>query len=123
MVNGKERQAFTFDDISLLPCYSEIIPAETDVSVQLCDGLTVTMPILSAAMDTVTENRMAQVMAQRGGFGVIHKNMSIASQAKEVEKVKKYESGMILDPITLSPDELLETAHEIMGLTLLAECL
>ena len=115
MVNGKERQAFTFDDISLLPCYSEIIPAETDVSVQLCDGLTVTMPILSAAMDTVTENRMAQVMAQRGGFGVIHKNMSIASQAKEVEKVKKYESGMILDPITLSPDELLETAHEIMG--------
>ena len=72
------------------------------------------MPILSSAMDTVTENQMARVMAQRGGFGVIHKNMSVNSQAKEVEKVKKYESGMILDPISLSPEDLLEKAHEIM---------
>lgn len=114
MANSKDLQAFTFDDISLLPSYSEILPSETDISVHLCEGLTLTMPILSAAMDTVTENQMARVMAQRGGFGVIHKNMSIASQAKEVEKVKKYESGMILDPVTLSPDDLLEKACEIM---------
>ena len=115
MTTHKEIQAFTFDDISLLPAYSEILPHETDVSIRLCEGLTLTMPILSATMDTVTENKMAQVMAQRGGFGVIHKNMSIASQVKEVEKVKKYESGMILDPITLSPNDLLKKAHEIMA--------
>lgn len=114
MANDKDLQAFTFDDISLLPSYSEVLPSETDISVRLCEGLVLTMPILSAAMDTVTENKMAQVMAQRGGFGVIHKNMSIVSQAKEVEKLKKYESGMILDPVTLSPDDLLEKAHEIM---------
>ena len=78
-------------------------------------GLVLTMPIVSSAMDTVTENKMAQVMAQRGGFGIIHKNMSIASQAKEVEKVKKYESGMILDPVTLSPNDLLEKARKIMA--------
>ena len=114
MTRDKDGQAFTFDDISLVPSYSEILPSETDISVRLCDRLVLTMPIISAAMDTVTENKMAQVMAQRGGFGVIHKNMSIASQTKEVEKVKKYESGMILDPVTLSPDDLLEKAHEIM---------
>lgn len=114
MTSSKNEQAFTFDDISLVPSYSEILPSETDISVQLCEGLALTMPIVSSAMDTVTENKMAQVMAQRGGFGVIHKNMSIASQAKEVEKVKKYESGMILDPISLSPDDLLEKAHQVM---------
>lgn len=114
MTDSKNGRAFTFDDISLVPSYSEILPSETDTSVRLCEGLVLTMPILSSAMDTVTENKMAQVMAQRGGFGVIHKNMSIPSQAKEVEKVKKYESGMILDPITLSPEDRLENAHEIM---------
>ena len=106
--------AFTFDDISLVPAYSEVVPSQTDISVSLCERLNLTMPIISAAMDTVTENKMARVMAQNGGFGVIHKNMSVASQAKEVEKVKKYESGMILDPISLSPEDLLEKAHEIM---------
>ena len=114
MTDSQGKQAFTFDDISLVPSYSEVLPSETDVTVRLCDHLTLTMPIISAAMDTVTENKMARVMAQKGGFGVIHKNMSISSQAKEVEKVKKYESGMILDPVTLSPDDLLEKAHEIM---------
>ena len=114
MTNNRDTTAFTFDDISLLPSYSEVLPSETDVSVQLCEGLLLKMPILSAAMDTVTEHKMAQVMAQKGGFGIIHKNMSIVSQAKEVEKVKKYESGMILDPVTLSPDELLKKAHEVM---------
>lgn len=114
MANGKDELAFTFDDISLVPSYSEVLPLETDVSVSLCKGLSLKMPIISAAMDTVTENKMARVMAQRGGFGVIHKNMSIASQAKEVEKVKKYESGMILEPVTLTANDLLEKAHEIM---------
>ena len=114
MAYNRDFLAFTFDDISLLPSYSEVLPLETDVSVRLCEGLLLRMPILSAAMDTVTEHKMAQVMAQRGGFGVIHKNMSIASQAKEVEKVKKYESGMIQDPVTLSPDELLKKAREVM---------
>ena len=106
--------ALSFDDISLLPSYSEVLPGETDISLELCGGLSLTMPILSAAMDTVTENKMARVMAQKGGFGLIHRNMSIASQAKEVEKVKKYESGMILDPITLSPDDRLQSAQEAM---------
>ena len=113
-LGGAEKTALTFDDISLLPSYSEILPGETDVSCTLIKGLALTMPILSAAMDTVTENKMARVMAQKGGFGLIHRNMSLVSQAKEVEKVKKYESGMILDPITLSPDEMLQKAHEVM---------
>ena len=106
--------AFTFDDISLSPAYSDILPSQTNISTRLSEKLSLTMPVISAAMDTVTEHKMAQVMAQRGGFGVIHKNMSIKSQAKEVKKVKKYESGMILDPITLSPEDLLEKAHQIM---------
>ncbi len=114
MTDSLSQQAFTFDDISLEPSYSEVLPSETNVSIHLCDRLTLAMPIISAAMDTVTENKMARIMAQKGGFGVIHKNMSVSSQAKEVEKVKKYESGMILDPVTLSPDDLLEKAHEIM---------
>ncbi len=106
--------AFTFDDISLLPAYSEILPGEADVSSRLSGGVCLSMPILSAAMDTVTEHKMARVMAQKGGFGLIHRNMSIVSQAKEVEKVKKYESGMIQDPITLSPDDRLQSAREAM---------
>ena len=114
MSKWEENTALTFDDISLLPAYSEVLPSEVSLTHSLCDNLSLNMPILSAAMDTVTENIMARVMAQRGGFGVIHKNMSISSQAKEVEKVKKYESGMILDPITISPNHLLREAHEIM---------
>ena len=115
MSKWEEKTAFTFDDISLLPSYSEILPSETNISNLLCEGLSIRVPVLSAAMDTVTENRMARVMAQTGGFGVIHKNMSIVSQCKEVEKVKKYESGMILDPVTLSPEALLEEACELMS--------
>jgi len=115
MSQTKEKMAFTFDDISLIPAYSEVLPSEVDVSVSLCESLKLSIPIISAAMDTVTEHKMAQALAQRGGFGVIHKNMSIASQAREVEKVKKYESGMILDPITLSPNHRLLEAKEIMS--------
>ena len=110
----EEITAFTFDDISLLPAYSEVLPGEVDLSFHLCENLLLSTPILSAAMDTVTENKMARLMAQRGGFGVIHKNMSVVSQAREVDKVKKYESGMVLDPVTLSPESLLGEAVEVM---------
>ena len=115
MIKTDQSTALTFDDISLVPSYSEVLPAETDLSHSLCEGLVLNMPVLSAAMDTVTENEMARVMAQRGGFGVIHKNMSVVSQVREVEKVKKYESGMILDPVTLSPESPLSEARNLMA--------
>ena len=115
MLKADQDMALTFDDISLIPSYSEILPGQAHLRHLICEGLSLNMPIISAAMDTVTENQMARVMAQRGGFGVIHKNMSIVSQVREVEKVKKYESGMILDPVTLSPDSLLLEAHNIMA--------
>lgn len=115
MLKVDQDMALTFDDISLIPSYSEILPGQAHLRHRICEGLSLNMPIISAAMDTVTENQMARVMAQRGGFGVIHKNMSIVSQVREVEKVKKYESGMILDPVTLSPDSLLSEAHDIMA--------
>ncbi len=109
-----QQEALTFDDILILPGYSETLPAHISTQVKLHENLTLNMPILSAAMDTVTEHEMARVMAQHGGFGVIHKSMSIKSQCYEVEKVKKYESGMILDPITLVPDTSVYKALEVM---------
>lgn len=107
--------ALTYDDILLLPQYSEVIPSEVAPRSFFARGVFLNTPILSAAMDTVTENRIARVMAQMGGLGIIHKNMDIDRQALEVEKVKKYESGMIMDPITLGPDELVSRALEIMA--------
>ena len=109
-----EREALTFDDILMLPGYSEVLPSHVSTQVALTKKLFLNTPIISAAMDTVTEHQMAQVMAQQGGFGIIHKNMSIKSQCYEVQKVKKYESGMILDPITLEPNTAVYTALEIM---------
>ena len=94
-------QGLTFDDLLLLPNYSEYLPSDVFVESQLHPRLTLKTPILSAAMDTVTEHRMARVMAQLGGLGVIHKNMSVVSQALEVEKVKKFESGIIQNPLTI----------------------
>ena len=107
-------EALTFDDILILPGYSEVLPAQISTQVQLTETLFLSTPVISAAMDTVTEHKMAQVMAQHGGFGVIHKNMSVESQCYEVQKVKKYESGMILDPITLSPETPVYEALELM---------
>jgi IMP dehydrogenase len=107
-------QALTFDDILLIPQYSEIIPSEVSSETFFARDIQLKMPILSAAMDTVTENRVARIMAQMGGLGIIHKNMDIESQAFEVEKVKKYESGMIIDPITLGPDRSVSEALELM---------
>ena len=109
-----QQEALTFDDILILPGYSETLPAHISTQVKLHENLTLNIPILSAAMDTVTEHEMARVMAQHGGFGVIHKNMSIKSQCYEVQKVKKYESGMILDPITLVPETSVYKALEVM---------
>lgn len=109
-----ENSALTFDDILLIPQYSEIVPTEITTKTYFARDLYLNMPIISAAMDTVTENRVAKTMAQQGGFGVIHKNLTPQDQAFEVEKVKKYESGMITDPITLGPDHLVIEALEIM---------
>ncbi len=107
-------ESLTFDDILILPGYSSVLPEEVKTSSPLTDSLLLQAPLMSAAMDTVTEHKMAQVMAQNGGFGVIHKNMSVKSQCYEVEKVKKYESGMIKDPVSLSPDASVEEALNLM---------
>ncbi|PWU20076.1 MAG: IMP dehydrogenase [Bdellovibrio sp.] len=106
--------ALTFDDILLVPQYSEIVPTEVTTTTEFARGKKLHIPILSAAMDTVTENRVARIMAQMGGLGIIHKNMSLEEQALEVERVKKYESGMITDPITLPPDALVSSAVDLM---------
>lgn len=106
--------ALTFDDILLIPQYSEIVPTNISAKSFFARNITLTMPICSAAMDTVTESALAKVMAQQGGFGVIHKNLSIQAQAFQVEKVKKYESGMITDPITLSPEHKVSDALDLM---------
>jgi IMP dehydrogenase len=108
-------QALTFDDILLVPQYSEIVPSEVSTAVEFARGKKLNIPIISSAMDTVTEHRVAQRMAQLGGLGIIHKNLSAEDQALEVEKVKKYESGMIQDPITLGPDQLVSEALDLMA--------
>lgn len=104
------RYALTFDDILLVPQYSEIIPSEVSTKSFFARDISLNTPIVSAAMDTVTESKIAQTMAQHGGLGMIHKNMSVENQAFHVEKVKKYESGMIMDPITLSPEHSVRDA-------------
>lgn len=106
--------ALTFDDILLIPQYSEITPTEVVPRTLFARDKFLNTPIISAAMDTVTENKIARVMAQNGGLGIIHKNLSIEKQSLEVEKVKKYESGMIMDPITLGPDHLVQEAVDLM---------
>ncbi len=97
--------ALTFDDVLLVPRHSNVLPSEVDVSSWVTRNIRVNVPLLSAAMDTVTESRLAIAMAQQGGIGVIHKNLSLEEQASEVDRVKRSESGMIVNPITLSPDE------------------
>ena len=107
-------EALTFDDVILSPCYSEVLPSEVDVSVRLTRRIKLNIPILSAAMDTVTEFRTSIAMAQEGGIGIIHRNLSIPAQAGEVERVKKYESGMIVNPLTVRPGTRVSEALEIM---------
>ncbi|MFN8391541.1 MAG: IMP dehydrogenase [Bdellovibrionota bacterium] len=106
--------ALTFDDVLLQPAMSEILPRETDISTQLTETIRLNIPIVSAAMDTVTECELAIAIAQEGGLGMIHKNMTPEAQAQQVSKVKKSESGMIIDPITVRPNQPLSAALEIM---------
>lgn len=107
-------ERLTFDDVLLVPAFSEILPKEVDVSTQLTHTIRLNIPLVSAAMDTVTESRTAICMAQEGGIGIIHRNMPISDQAFEVDKVKKSESGMILNPITMDPEQKIYEALEIM---------
>jgi len=109
------REALTFDDVLLVPGRSEVLPAEVDLSCRLARDVHLKIPLLSAAMDTVTEAPMAIALARQGGMGVIHRNLSIEAQAAEVDKVKRSESGMILDPITLGPDATLAEAEVLMS--------
>ncbi|MEJ2678722.1 MAG: IMP dehydrogenase, partial [Gemmatimonadota bacterium] len=107
-------EGLTFDDVLLVPEYSEVHPRETQVETQVTRTIRLQMPLLAAAMDTVTESRMAIAMAREGGLGVIHKNMPLERQAQEVDRVKRSESGMIMNPITLSPGHRLRDAHRLM---------
>ncbi|MGN6713959.1 IMP dehydrogenase [Anaerocolumna jejuensis] len=108
-------EGITFDDVLLVPAFSEVIPNEVDVSTYLTKTIKLNIPMMSAGMDTVTEHRMAIAMARQGGIGVIHKNMSIAQQAEEVDKVKRSENGVITDPFYLSPEHTLEDANNLMA--------
>ncbi|MBT8341104.1 MAG: IMP dehydrogenase, partial [Desulfatitalea sp.] len=108
-------EGFSFDDVLLLPCYSDILPKDIDAATQLTRNLRLNIPIVSAAMDTVTEAQTAITMAREGGIGIIHRNMSIHSQAMEVDQVKKSESGMIIDPVTIHPDEQVQQVLEVMA--------
>ncbi len=105
----------TFDDVLLIPAYSEVIPNQVDLTTYLTKTIKLNIPLMSAGMDTVTENRMAIAMARQGGIGVIHKNMSIEEQADEVDKVKRSENGVITDPFYLSPEHTLQDANELMA--------
>ncbi|MEJ2385006.1 MAG: IMP dehydrogenase, partial [Xanthomonadales bacterium] len=107
-------EALTFDDVSLIPGYSEVLPGDVRLDTRLTTGIHLKAPLISAAMDTVTEARLAIAMAQEGGIGVIHKNMSLEQQARQVHTVKKYEAGVIKDPITVTPDA---TIREVLELT------
>jgi len=115
MLDASIPLALTFDDVLLVPARSGVHPAEVDISTRLTKTITLNIPILSAAMDTVTEARMAIAMAQHGGIGVIHRNMSIDRQAEEVDMVKRSESGMIVDPVTVRPEQLVREALALMA--------
>src|SRR6201985_2568475 len=107
-------EALTFDDVLLVPAYSDVIPTQVSTQTQLTRSIILNTPLLSAAMDTVTESRLAIAMAQQGGMGVVHRNLTIEQQAGEIDKVKRSESGMIVDPVTVVPDQTIADALEVM---------
>jgi IMP dehydrogenase len=115
MLNKDIRIGLTFDDVVLVPAKSEVLPAEVNTQTRVSRNITINIPIVSAAMDTVTEARLAIAMAREGGLGIIHRVLSPTDQAMEIDKVKKSESGMIIDPITISPDQTIRDAHQIMS--------
>ena len=115
MIEGEIRYGYTFDDLILIPDRSAVLPDQVDVKTRLSKGIYLNIPLVSAAMDTVTESATAITMARQGGLGFIHKNMSVQRQALEVEKVKKSESGMIVNPITIEPERKIGEVLEIMN--------
>src|SRR6187455_1265344 len=115
MLDERVPEALTFDDVLLVPQKSEVLPSEVDIRSRLTRTILLNVPIVSAAMDTVTEAPLAIAMAQQGGLGIVHKNLSIEAQAAEVDKVKRSESGMIVDPVTCRPDQTIAEALEIMA--------
>ncbi len=114
MLQDQIEEGLTFDDVLIIPARSDVIPTDANVATHLSRNISLSIPILSSAMDTVTESRMAIVLAQQGGLGIIHRNMPITQQAEEVDKVKRYESGMIVDPITMRPHNKIFEAKEVM---------
>src|SRR5882757_4679892 len=114
MIHFPVPEALTFDDVLLLPALSDVVPAEVNTQTQLSRNIRLNIPIISAAMDSVTESRLAIAIAQAGGLGIVHRNLSIEEQAEEVDKVKRSESGMIVDPVTMSPDDKVSDAVEMM---------
>ena len=107
------QKALTFDDVLLVPAHSTVLPKDVNLSTKLTKNITLNLPIVSAAMDTVTESRLAIALAQEGGIGIIHKNFSPQQQADEVRKVKRFEAGVINDPITVSPEMTIQEVFEI----------
>src|SRR4030088_493547 len=114
MIPESIQEGLTFDDVLLIPSRSDVIPAETDTRTMLTRRIALNIPIVSAAMDTVTESHLAIALAQQGGMGIVHRNMSIERQAEEVDKVKRSESGMIVDPVTIRPDRPVQEALLVM---------
>ena len=114
MIHFPVPEALTFDDVLLLPARSDVVPATVSTQTRLTRGIALNIPILSAAMDTVTESRLAIALAQQGGMGIVHRNLSVEAQAGEVDKVKRSESGMIVDPVTMSPEAKIADALEVM---------
>src|SRR5579863_6672197 len=114
MIHFPVPEALTFDDVLLLPARSDVIPTQTNTQTQLTRNIRLNIPIISAAMDTVTESHMAIAVAQQGGIGIIHRNLSIEQQANEVDKVKRSESGMIVDPVTMRATDKVSDALEVM---------
>jgi IMP dehydrogenase len=114
MLNARIKEGLTFDDVLILPAKSTVIPVEVDVTTRLSQRIELHIPIVSAAMDSVTESRMAIALAQQGGIGIIHRNLPVEKQAEEVDKVKRHESGMVVDPITMRPEDRVYRAIELM---------
>src|SRR3979409_2149849 len=114
MISASIPEGLTFDDLILQPALSDVLPAEADTRTCLTRRIALNIPILSAAMDTVTESHLAIALAQQGGMGIVHRNMPIDRQAEEVDRVKRSESGMIVDPVTIAPDKKISDALEYM---------
>src|ERR1700743_3547611 len=127
-LNGSPREALTFDDVLLTPGLSEVMPSEVDVKSRITREIALNIPIIASAMDTVTEAHMAIAMAQAGGIGVVHRNLEPDMQAAQVRQVKKFESGMVVNPVTIHPGATLEDAltlmqeHRISGIPVVEGC-